>query len=103
MSHEDVFYLIRSGKVVLWAGAGFSLYAGYPNAKSLGEKFVRALTPDQQKQFQAGQSLETICEQYVRMNGNNRKPLIDLLKKTFSKRPTSLEFHKKLALIPHIQ
>ena len=34
---DEVIYKIRKAEVVLWAGSGFSLYAGYPNGGKLVE------------------------------------------------------------------
>lgn len=100
---EEVFELIRQEQVILWAGAGLSRYAGYPNAQKLGKLILKTLTPAQRALFQSNQSLDALAEQYVKVTGNKKDQLMAALHPIFSKKPTSIEFHKKLSVIPHIK
>jgi len=43
MNKEDLFNYIRKEEVVIWAGAGFSKYAGYPLGGELKDLIFNAL------------------------------------------------------------
>lgn len=103
MIKEELFQLIRSEKVMLWSGAGLSLYAGYPSGKKLGDIIIKSLSSTQKPLISSKQSLDNICEQFVQINGNERKSLYEILERIFSKKPKSTELHKKLSLIPHFK
>ncbi|GAA4461805.1 hypothetical protein GCM10023093_07200 [Nemorincola caseinilytica] len=100
---EELFQLIRSEKVILWSGAGLSIYAGYPSGKNLGKKIVKSLPAWQRTDISSAQALDDLCEQFIRISGNNRKPLLDILTRVFSKQPKSIDLHKKLSKVPHFK
>lgn len=97
----NVFELIRKEEAVLWVGAGFSAYAEYPLASKLSELIYNSLTSEEKKSISKDLLLPELCEEYVSKRGRNQ--LIQLLKKTFDKKPASLEHHKRLAQIPLIK
>ncbi len=85
---------VRKGKAVLWVGAGFSKYAGYP----LGSEFASELA--QAIKYQAGGNsgnLPVVAEQYCVKKG--RGALKEKVKIVFGKEPKSLKTHQSLALI----
>ena len=47
---ESLFQSISKGEVVLWAGAGLSLYAGLPSGARLREILYEGLTPLEKEQ-----------------------------------------------------
>ena len=50
MYKESLFQAISKGEVVLWAGAGLSLYAGLPSGVQLREILYEGLTPLEKNQ-----------------------------------------------------
>jgi hypothetical protein len=101
MSHkEHAFKLVRSGEVVLWAGAGLSLYAGYPKATDLARVLYKDLSPKHQKDIQENLPLEVLAEEFER--AKSRKALLSSLTKAFAA-PSSIELHTKIASITHFR
>lgn len=100
MHKDSAFQLVRSGDAVLWAGAGLSLYAGYPKASDLAKLLHKDLTPKQQKDISEHLSLEVLAEEFER--AKNRKALILSLSKAF-KEPSSFDLHTKIASIPQFR
>lgn len=103
MEKERLFELIRKEEVLLFAGAGMSMYAGYPSGKSLGETFYRNLTPNQQKEIELTSDLLKLTEDIFNIKNGNKNYLIEILKKEFQKDPISTETHDILAKIPQIK
>jgi hypothetical protein len=89
--------------VIIWAGAGMSIYAGYPSAKRLGEILVENLTFGEKENIDIQLPLPDLAEDFYRLKGNNRNALIRILKDTFLKKPISLDSHKSIAIIPHFK
>lgn len=98
---EDAFKLVceavRKEKVVFWAGAGFSAYAGYP----AGKVFARMLAdeigenpPDDER------ILPDIAERYEEAEG--RDALLARIGEVFGMEPTSIEAHWLLSRIKGI-
>ena len=54
---ERLFELISKEEVVLFAGAGISLYAGYPNGNELRDKFWERLSASEKQNFDKSQNL----------------------------------------------
>ena len=63
MEKERLFELIRKEEILLFAGAGLSMYAGYPSGKSLGETFYKNLTPSEQKEVELTPNLLKLTEE----------------------------------------
>lgn len=98
---EDAFTLvcksIRNGEAVIWAGAGFSAYAGYP----AGTEFARVLA-EEIGEFQSTEPLilPDVAERYETIKG--RDALLNRIDEFFGKEPLNVETHQKLSLIKHI-
>jgi len=103
MEKERLFELIRKEEVLLFAGAGLSMYAGYPLGKSLGETFYHNLTPSQQKEIELTSDLLKLTEDIFNIKNGSKNYLIEILKREFQKDPISLETHNILARIPQIK
>lgn len=103
MNKESLFELIRKEEVVIWAGAGLSLYAGYPSGKRLTEIFYNTLSNSEKKEIKKSHSLPEFTETLYRIRENNNS-IIQILKDTFlSFIPISIETHEKIASIPHFK
>lgn len=100
---ERLFDLIRKEDVIIWAGAGMSMYAGYPSGQRLAEILLESLTEEEKNLISKNSQLSYIAEEFLRIKDGDRTPLINILKDVFSKRPSSNELHKKLSMIPHFQ
>lgn len=103
-SKENLFKLIRNEEVVLWAGAGMSMYAGYPSGATLSKLILNELTPSDIEKIDSDSMLSIITEDLFRIHGHSKNFLIRILKKIFiDQQPTSLIHHEKLKIIPHIK
>jgi len=100
---DEAFELIRSEQMILWAGSGLSMYAGYPNATNLSKKILKALSSDEKKSFDNNQPLDVICDFFIKIKRGDRTPLLNVLHQTFTQKPKSIDTHKKLSTIPHIK
>lgn len=97
---EAIVNLLRKGEIVLWAGSGLSIYAGYPKAEDI-VKAIMLKVPKEQKRFFKDQSLKEITEEYEKLFG--RKKLNEILIELFEIEPKSLLHHEKLPLIPQLK
>ncbi|MEF9478956.1 hypothetical protein OWR28_15635 [Chryseobacterium sp. 1B4] len=52
MNKEKLFELIRREEVVLFAGAGMSIYAGYPSGAALAESLYNDLTNEERENIE---------------------------------------------------
>lgn len=103
MMIERVYEVIRKEEAVLWIGAGFSRYAGYPMAKELSKILHENLTKQEQKEVNSTDSFDKIAQTYVDQR-RTKNSLIDLLTINYANRvPKSTEYHDKLAKIPHLK
>jgi NAD-dependent SIR2 family protein deacetylase len=103
MEKERLFELIRKEEILLFAGAGLSMYAGYPSGKSLGETFYQNLTPNEQKEIELTSDLLKLTEDIFNIKNGNKNYLIEILKREFQKDPISTETHNILAKVPQIK
>lgn len=101
MNVEKLYTLIRQEDVILWVGAGFSLYAGYPSGATLGETIYNDLSEFEKNEINPNLLLPDLTEEYVRLKGT-KKPLLDLLDNIFNKQaPLTLTYHDLVSKIPH--
>ena len=101
---ENLFELIRNEEVIIWAGAGLSISAGYPSGKKLCDIFLQNLSKSERELFDNNLLLPDLAEEIYRIKGNNKNSIIRILKKTFLEtKPKTKEFHDKIALIPHFK
>lgn len=103
MEKERLFELIRKEEVLLFAGAGFSMYAGYPLGKELAKKMYNKLTPNQQDEIELTSNLLQVTEDIYNLKNGSKNFLIEILKKEFDKEPSNTETHTILAKIPQIK
>lgn len=104
MSKQRLFELIRREEVVLWIGAGFSKYAGYPIGNTLADKILSLCTSDELDAVAKNTNLQDISSNFVSFRGGSRNQLLETLRQIFiDTKPTTTEYHNKLAQIPHIK
>jgi hypothetical protein len=99
MSKERLFHLLRKERFILWVGAGFSIYAGYPSGKALADYLNERLG---ESKFEEGASLTTIANRYEKIYGRNAV-IEDIKNRFFSEAPKSLRHHEVLATIPYFK
>ena len=76
MHKENLFNLIRNEEVVIWAGAGLSLYAGYPSGKTLGEVLYSNLSESEKNIINPNSTLPDLAEEIYRIKGGNKNYII---------------------------
>lgn len=104
MYKDSLFELIRREEVVLFVGAGLSLYAGYPSGAKLKDILFQSLSEMEKSQIDFNLSLNEFAEEFFRIKGNNRNKLIKILEEHFIKfQPISTSYHDKLSLIAHFK
>jgi len=103
MSQEDLFEAIRKEDVVVFAGAGFSRYAGYPVGGRLAEMLVERLTPEQKLKISVGAPLDYLSEEIIRVDFGSRDMVNEVLDEAFGAQPVSTVDHDLFASIPHFK
>lgn len=103
MSQEDLFEAIRKEDVVVFAGAGFSRYAGYPVGGRLAQMLVERLTPEQKLKISVGAPLDYLSEEIIRINFGSRDLVNMVLDEAFGAQPVSTSDHDLFASIPHFK
>ena len=102
MYKESLFQAISKGEVVLWAGAGLSLYAGLPSGVQLREILYEGLTPLEKEEVGKESDLSHLANEICVLKGN-RNYIIQTLKDTFRRDFLSTETHKVISQIPHFR
>lgn len=88
---EKILVLALKNKLVLWAGAGLSMEAGYPSGSQLAELLWRRLPEDEK--LGLSKDLLMVSDFYVHRNDKGRDELIMLLKEIFKKKDQKSESH----------
>jgi len=99
----NLFELISKEDVVLWIGAGLSLYAGYPSGRELKDIIFDKLKEEEKQNIDKNASLPDFTEDIYLRRGEDKNFLIDVITNTFSVDAKSTEYHDKLAGIPHFK
>ncbi|MNU18776.1 hypothetical protein D3C71_69830 [compost metagenome] len=104
MHKENLFQLISKGDVVLWVGAGSSLYAGLPSGNMLSEFLFDGLSIKEKEHINKNLLLPDLAEEIYRIKGNNRNYIIQKLKeKILLNDFSSISTHENIAKIPHFR
>lgn len=101
MSFERVVEKVRDNDVVLWVGAGFSLYAGMPSAKTLRELIISNCTEEEKDYFE-NQPLSEVASIFVDLRNGSRNELHKILQSVIDIEPKSLWAHQLIVEIPQI-
>lgn|SRR5690554_424849 len=102
MAQQRLFELIRDEEVVLFVGAGFSLYAGYPSGADLAKIIYGRLSSSEKKEISFTANLPELCEDIYQLKGN-KNFLFQCLKDVFGRKSENKEVHQKLSKIPHFK
>ena len=102
MYKESLFETISKGEVVLWVGAGLSLYAGLPSGVQLREILYKGLTPLEKEEVGEESDLSHLADEICTLKGN-RNYIIQTLKNTFTRDFLSTETHKIISQISHFR
>lgn len=103
MSKQRILELIRKEEIALFAGAGMSLYAGYPSGEALAEIIYNKLTADLKEQIEFSKDLPKLANDIYNIKGGNKNYLIEMLKNEFEKDPKTKKTHEILSKIPQIK
>jgi hypothetical protein len=101
---DRILNLIRDYKIVLWAGSGLSLYAGYPSAKMFSQAIIENADTSEHRNILARyeNSLMDITNEFVQLYSRER--LIELVKTKFDVAPQcEPSTHLKISKIPQIK
>ncbi|PEP70623.1 SIR2 family NAD-dependent protein deacylase [Bacillus pseudomycoides] len=93
---------IRKKEVILWAGAGFSIYTNLPTGGQLASKIISEL-PEQYHEDLKYKTLPEVAEEFVMLNGGTKRELFRILKEDIDIEPNTLEVHEKLTEIIQIE
>ncbi|MFE4123980.1 SIR2 family protein [Priestia sp. YIM B13486] len=93
---------IRNNEVILWTGAGFSLYAGMPNVNKIQEEILNLCTEEEREYLQKINDLSDMTGNFVEMRNGSRNDLNRVLNKIINIDPISLSTHNLLTEIPQI-
>ena len=114
MDKETLFKAIQRREVVLWAGAGFSRYAGFAMGGGVVHHLFDTLSTQQQVQVRSfcstsdtqgypAMGLPAFANLFVTLHNGQTHALRREIHKLFSARPVSLKTHQQLAQIPFIE
>jgi hypothetical protein len=100
---RELFELIRAGEVILFAGSGLSIYAGYASADTLIEKIKSLVSPTQREHLNQS-VLQEVAEEFLILKGREqgRSELIQLIKDEFNRSPKNTHLHDQISDIPQI-
>lgn len=105
---EKILSLAMRGKLVLWAGAGLSMEAGYPSGWGLSQILWDKLSNTEKYELQpisieeCNTSLSQISDYYINNGAKGKNSLLEILKEVFDKDPKHSESHEiiqKFAII----
>lgn len=103
MYKESLFESIRSEDVIIWAGAGLSLSAGFPSGNALKKILIDSLNKTERSNINIEASLQDLSEEIYRTKGS-KNHIIRILQKAFSDTNiTSTDIHLKISSIPHFK
>ena len=104
MQKQNLFQLISKGEVVLWAGAGLSMYAGLPSGNAVAKSLYEGLTDEEKKLIDSKLLLPDLAEEIYRIKANSRNYIIQKLRDIILlQKYNSTETHKTIAKIPHFR
>ncbi len=103
ITKENLFKLIREEEVIIWAGAGISMNAGYPSGNKLSEIIYGNLSEAEKNAINKNLNLPDLTEEIFRIKNGNRNFLIKNLKSIFDKVHESSESHSLISKIPHFK
>lgn len=101
MYKERLFKLINKGEIILFAGAGLSIPAGFPNGNGLKNILWESLGDEEKEILNRENSLAKLTEHIHDLHGSKHH-IIKVLKETFLKEIES-ETHRIISQTPQIK
>src|SRR5690606_28143753 len=98
-----IFELIREEDMVLFVGAGFSMYAGYPSGGKLAEYIYNKLSEGEKKDINFTYDLSSLTEEIYYLKNQNNNFISKCIKDVFSTPPTNNTTHLLLGKIPQFK
>lgn len=102
MSMERLIDKIRNNDVILWVGAGFSLYAGMPNVEKIKKAILDACTDEEKVVTEKISDLSDRAKEFVEMRNGSKNELGQILSNLIDIDPLSLKTHTLVSEIPQI-
>ncbi|SDJ85167.1 SIR2 family NAD-dependent protein deacylase [Sediminibacillus albus] len=102
MPLENLLEKMKANEVILWTGAGFSLYAGMPSVKEIKEELLTLCNREERSNLKQIINLPEVFEEFIRLRNGSREEITEVLKKLIDKEPASILYHKLLSEIPQI-
>ena len=102
MATDRIYELIRKEEVVIFCGAGMSIYAGFPSGNQLAKIIYDQLSPSEKEEIPQNLTLPDLCLQSVDIR-KSKNSLITLLKQVYEVTPTDTSVHQIVANIPHFK
>jgi len=102
MSIERLVQKVRENDVVLWAGAGYSLYAGMPSVLKLMEKIKEECNEEEKIHLNRISSLSELSSDFVNMRNGSKNELYRILRQEYNINPQTKWVHELLLEIPQI-
>ena len=99
---ERLFELISKEDVILFAGAGLSMYAGYPNGNGLRSIFYNKLNNKEKEVIDEHQTLSNLTQNLFDLH-DSRNATISTLREVFLAQPKSTEVHQRISEISHFK
>lgn len=95
---------IRNEEVVLWVGAGMSIYAGVPSGFRLAEKIIQSAEEDEREFLNNKRSsLQDVCEEFVQMRNGSKQELFQIVMEEVNKDYRDIHIHELVTKIPQIK
>lgn len=85
-----LFELISKEDVILFAGAGLSLYAGYPSGNELRDIFWKRLNEIEKQNFDKNLQLSILTQNIFDLHGS-RNSIISTLRDVFLTKPKKIK------------
>ncbi|MDO9578526.1 MAG: SIR2 family protein [Candidatus Cloacimonadales bacterium] len=98
---DRVVNIIRNKKAIIFAGSGMSYYSNCPTGSSLAKIILETFDPEDREIFKDSK-LPEISQHFVNLRNGNKTEIISLLKSQYKRHYNSIEYHKKISLIPQI-
>jgi hypothetical protein len=103
MAKDRIFELIRNEEIILFVGAGMSMYAGCPSGANLAKVLYDNLTNELKNDIEFTTDLPRLAEDIYNLKKGSKNYLLTTLRKEFQKPYISTETHQLLAKIPHFK
>ena len=100
---QRLFDFISREEVLLFAGAGMSMYAGYPSGAELARIIFDELPEVYQEQIDFTKNLPKLTDDISNVSGIKKDFLFDILEREFLREPKNTSIHTLLAGIPQFK